>query len=412
MDRIRIAFLNINCLARRDASLAEDKWHVFLDWCRSEAVDFCLLAETGINSATIFPTNTDWLISFDNSFLLLGSVYLPHAGRPLEERLTWVRDIVQEWNELCCKYPNAKQNLAGDFNTPDWLSSDHPSPGAVAASLQQRLPPSHVVLNVVFGQLKSTHLKGGILDAILVNNANFVATFVVEQFLPISDHTPLVATIRAPRRPEPLPPKWVTSADFDPNTFSLEVQRPLSELYQWIIFQCDYDSTPSNLFYVLEVASLLFTVTLLCHLFKLQSPYRRFAFRVFSPSRPRLPRTVCQYLLSVRPSRGDQATASRLRRKLRRVITKHKKRKWKRMVSVRRSATTGYICLQPQPSLFKQLQKETLPWKAPGRSLLVGDSCLEECESLETLGIISTIIDVVGGTCPTRNLVDMRRPSW
>ena len=149
MDRIRIAFLNINCLARRDASLAEDKWYVFLDWCRSEAVDFCLLAETGINSATIFPTNTDWsfdfvpapkslpgfgvgllysssfegacvkapmslqthrfaawLISFDNSFLLLGSVYLPHTGRPLEERLTWVRDIFQEWNELCCKYPN------------------------------------------------------------------------------------------------------------------------------------------------------------------------------------------------------------------------------------------------------------------------------------------------------------------
>lgn len=386
MDRIRIAFLNINCLARRDASLAEDKWYVFLDWCRSEAVDFCLLAETGINSATIFPTNTDWsfdfvpapkslpgfgvgllysssfegacvkapmslqthrfaawLISFDNSFLLLGSVYLPHAGRPLEERLTWVRDIFQEWNELCCKYPNAKQILAGDFNTPDWLSSDHPSPGAVAASLQQRLPPSHVVLNVVFGQLKSTHLKGGILDAILVNNANFVATFVVEQFLPISDHAPLVATIRVPRRPEPLPPKWVTSADFDPNTFSLEVQRPLSELYQWIIFQCDYDSTPSNLFFVLEVASLLFTVTLLCHLFKLQSPYGRFAFRVFSPSRPRLPRTVCQYLLSVRSSRGDQATASRLRRKLRRVITKHKKRKWKRMVSVRWSATTDYL---------------------------------------------------------------------
>ena len=53
------------------------------------------------------------------------------------------------------------------------------------------------------------------------------------------------------------------------------------------------------------------------------------------------------------------------------------------MVSVRRSATTGYICLQPQPSLFKQLQKETLPWKAPGRSLLIGDSCLDECESLE-----------------------------
>ena len=426
MDRIRIAFLNINCLARRDASLAEDKWYVFLDWCRSEAVDFCLLAETGINSATIFPTNTDWtfdfvpapkplpgfgvgllystsfegacvkapvslqthrfaawLISFDNSFLLLGSVYLPHAGRPLEERLNWVCDIFQEWNELCCKYPNAKQILAGDFNTPDWLSSESPSSGAVAASLQQCLPPSHVVLNDVFGQLRCTHLKGGILDVMLVNDANFVATFVVEQFLPISDHAPLVATIHVPRRPEMPPPKWVTSADFDPNTFSLEVQRPLSELYQWIIFQCDNDSTPPNLFYVLEVASLLFTVTILCHLFKLQSPYGRFAFRVFSPSRPRLPRAVCQHLLAVRSSRGNQAAAGRLRRKLRRVITKYKKRKWRRMVSVRHSATTGYMCLQPQPSLFKQLQKETLPWKAPARSLLIGDSCLDECESLE-----------------------------
>ena len=64
MDRIRIAFLNINCLTRRDASLAEDKWYVFLDWCRCEAVDFCLLAETGINNATIFPTNTDWTFDF------------------------------------------------------------------------------------------------------------------------------------------------------------------------------------------------------------------------------------------------------------------------------------------------------------------------------------------------------------
>lgn len=272
--------MNINCLARRDASLAEDKWYVFLDWCRSEAVDFCLLAETGINSATIFPTSADWtfdfvpapkplpgfgvgllysssfegacvkapvslqthrfaawLISFDNTLLLLGSVYLPHAGRPMEERLAWVRDIFQEWSELCYRYPNAKQILAGDFNMPDWLSSDKHFSGAVAACLQQCLPPNHVVLNNCFGQLRSTHLKGGILDAMLVNNANFVETFAVEQFLSISDHAPLVATVHVPRRPQLPPPKWVTSADFDPNAFSLEAQNPLSELYQWIIFQ-------------------------------------------------------------------------------------------------------------------------------------------------------------------------------
>ena len=183
------------------------------------------------------------------------------------------------------------------------------------------------MLNVVFGQLKTIHLKGDILDAILVNNANFVATFVVEQFLPISDHAPLVATIRVSCRPEPLLPKWIASADFDPNIFSLEVQRPLSELHQWIIFQCDYDSTPSKICFMSWIASLLFMVMLLCHLFKLQSLYGRFAFRVFLPSRLRLLRTVCQYLLSVRSSRGNQAIASRLRLKLRRVITKHKKRK-------------------------------------------------------------------------------------
>ena len=54
----------MNCLTHRDASIAEDKWLVFLDWCQCEALDFCLLAETGICSTTPLPFSKKWVFDF------------------------------------------------------------------------------------------------------------------------------------------------------------------------------------------------------------------------------------------------------------------------------------------------------------------------------------------------------------
>eukprot|EP00434_Breviolum_minutum_P036790 symbB.v1.2.032613.t1/scaffold3934.1/size47971/3 len=288
------------------SSSTRDKWLVFLDWCQCEALDFCLLAETGICSTTPLPFSKKWvfdflpapkalpgfgvgllynsrfqgrcsrvsvsclshrfaawLVSFDKIIVLMGVVYMPHAGRPVEERLDCLNTALRELHDLRSKYPNAWQILAGDFNAPDWLACDDGS-GTVASSIRDGMPRDYVVLNCIAGKPQATHKLGNVLDAILTNRAQDVVSFTVGPLLPISDHCPLLATFKVPYsvpRPKGL---WCTSRVFSSDAFCKEAQTALCQLYAWIGDECRRDSTEANLFNVLQFGTLLLSVTLLC----------------------------------------------------------------------------------------------------------------------------------------------------
>ena len=320
------------------------------------------------------------LVSFDKIIVLMGVVYMPHAGRPVEERLDCLNTALRELHDLRSKYPNAWQILAGDFNAPDWLACDDGS-GTVASSIRDGMPRDYVVLNCIAGKPQATHKLGNVLDAILTNRAQDVVSFTVGPLLPISDHCPLLATFKVPYsvpRPKGL---WCTSRVFSSDAFCKEAQTALCQLYAWIGDECRRDSSEANLFNVLQLGSLLLSVTLLCHLFKLKSPYGRFAFRRFSMARPSWPRSIHRWVAALRHATGQEA--SRLRRKLRKAIHRVKRHTWRSNVSFQSPTNRAPAKFVLKSSFFQRLHRETVPWTEPQRSIVIGDDVLSDDTSLE-----------------------------